>query len=144
MWNADRLCLFALHLRTDQKPAALQKAETFRRERIPKFLAYFTHVLSTNKRIINDDSSSSSTKNQYLVGAKLSYADTTVWHVLDGLRHAFPREMKARAQEYPALLEAWYLGLRREERWLDEYLGSERRMAYSMGIFRHYEELDRA
>lgn len=135
--------LFAFTLDTDQKPAALQKAEAFRRERIPKFLAYFTHVLSTNKTITNNKSDDS-TKNRYLVGAKLSYADTTVWHVLDGLHHAFPHEMKARTKEYPALLETWYPGLRREEGWLDEYMRSERRLAYSMGIFRHYEELDRA
>lgn len=105
-------------------------------------------MLSTNKTNTtsngNGNDNDNSKGKQYLVGTKLSYADTTVWHVLDGLHHAFPHEMKARTKEYPALLETWYLGLRREEGWLDGYMRSERRLAYSMGIFRHYEELDRA
>lgn len=78
----------------------------------------------------------------YLVGETLTYADTTVWQVLDGLYFAFPNEMAARRAEFPELFEKFYEGLK-ERKWLREYLGSERRLAYSMGVFRHYPELDR-
>ena len=77
-----------------------------------------------------------------MVGEKLTYADTTVWQVLDGCFYAFPREMEARKGEFVDLLEDFYQNLK-EEKGIKEYLASERRMKYSMGIFRLYPELDR-
>lgn len=116
-----------------QKEESLKKAKSFREERIPKFFGFFERVLKANNEQGN---------GKYLVGAKLSYADTTLWHVLNGLLFAFPKELDARKKEYPTLFESFYPSVQ-EQTGLKEYLASDRRKPYSMGIFRHYPELDR-
>jgi glutathione S-transferase len=117
----------------DQKPEALKKAADFRENRIPKFFSYFERVLKGNEE---------QGAGKYFVGGKLSYADTTVWHVLNGLKFAFPKEIEAREKDYPLLFGTFYPNIQ-EEKGLKEYLASDRRQPYSMGIFRHYPELDR-
>ena len=77
-----------------------------------------------------------------MIGSKLTYADTTWWQVMDGLFFAFPEEMEARRKDYPLLFAKFYPGIKEEEG-LKEYLGSDRRLKYSMGLYRHYPELDR-
>jgi len=72
----------------------------------------------------------------------MTYADTTVWQVLDGVQFAFPKEVEARKAEYPLLFETFYLSLKDQEH-VKAYLASKRRLPYSQGIFRHYPELDR-
>ena len=119
----------------EQTEEALRKAEDVRVNRFPKFFDYFTRVLSHNK-------DSGGGEGKYLVGSSLTYADTTVWQVLDGCFFAFPKEMEARKKEFPELLETFYENVK-EEKGLKEYLASERRLPYSMGVFRHYPELDR-
>lgn len=116
----------------DQKEESLRKAKDVRESRLPKFFSYFTRVLKGNE----------AGQGKYLVGDKLSYADTSVWQVIDGLFFAFPREMDARKEEFGDLLGKFYEGLK-GEKGIKEYLASERRKEYSMGIFRHYPELDR-
>lgn len=118
----------------DQKEESLKKAQDVRENRIPKYLSYFDRVLKHNK--------SSGGQGKYLVGDQLTYADTTVWQVLDGSMFAFPKEMEARKQEFPDLLGGFYESIKQESR-LKEYLSSKRRLPYSMGVFRHYPELDR-
>lgn len=81
-------------------------------------------------------------KGKYLVGDKLSYADTTLWNVLSGLLFAFPKEMEARKKEFEGLFGTFYEGVK-EAGGVKEYLASERRKPFSMGVFRHYPELDR-
>jgi len=81
-------------------------------------------------------------KGKYLVGSKLTYADTTLWQIVDGLKFAFPKEMEARQKEFPLVFETFYPGLK-SEKWLSDYLKSDRRLQYSMGVFRYYPELDR-
>ncbi|KAK5135424.1 hypothetical protein LTR08_005212 [Meristemomyces frigidus] len=119
----------------DQKPESLRKSQDVREMRIPKFLSYFERTLKHNEKTGNG-------QGLYLVGDKLTYADTTVWQVLDGCMFAFPKEMEARKQEFPALLGKFYENVK-EESGLKEYLVSKRRLPYSMGVFRHYPELDR-
>lgn len=125
-WKTD-------HGVSDQKEAALEKAKDFRETRVPKFFSYFEHVLKHNE---------TDGKGEHLVGSKVTYADTTVWQLLDGLKFAFPKEMEARSKDFPLLFERFYPGLK-EEKWLKSYLDSERRLPYSMGVFRYYPELDR-
>lgn len=115
-----------------QQNEALKKAKDVRDNRIPKFLSYFERQLQWNKEV---------GKGKYLVGDKVSYADTTVWQVLDGTCYAFPKEMEARKKEFSELFQ-FYESLK-EEKGMKEYLSSERRLPYSMGVFRHYPELDR-
>jgi glutathione S-transferase len=116
-----------------QKDEALKKAKNFREVRIPKFLGFFERVLKGNEE---------EGKGKYLVGGKLSYADTTLWHVLSGLLFAFPKELEARKKEFPKVFDSFYPNVQ-EQSGLKEYLGSDRRQQFSMGIFRHYPELDR-
>ena len=116
----------------EQKDSALLKATDFRETRLPKFFGFFERVLKGNKN----------GEGKYLVGGKLSYADTTLFHVLNGLYFAFPKEMKVREKEYPTLFGTFYPSVK-ERKEIKEYLASDRRKPYSNGIFRHYEELDR-
>lgn len=117
-----------------QKDEALLKAKCVREQRLPKFFGYFSRVLEHNKQ--------HGGRGRYLVGDKVTYADTTVWQVLDGIFFAFPKEMEKRKMEFEDLLGTFYDGIK-EEPGVKEYLASERRLPYSQGIFRHYPELDR-
>jgi glutathione S-transferase len=117
----------------DQKEESLKKAKNFREARVPKFLGYFERVLKSNEK---------EGQGKYLVGGKLSFADTTVWHVLNGLQFAFPKELEARKKEFPTLFETFYPGVQEQSR-LKEYLESDRRLPFSEGVYRHYPELDR-
>lgn len=117
----------------DQKEESLKKATDFREARIPKFLGFFERVLKGN----GDQG-----KGKYLVGSKLSYADTTLWQVLSGLLFAFPKEMEARKREFELLFGTFFESVK-EESGIKEYLASDRRKPFSMGVFRHYPELDR-
>jgi glutathione S-transferase len=117
----------------EQKDEALRKAKDFREARIPKFLGFFERVLKGNEEL---------GQGKYLVGGRLSYADTTVWHVLSGLLFAFPKEMEARRGDYKLLFGTFYPSVQ-EHSGLKEYLASDRRLPFSNGVFRHYPELDR-
>jgi len=117
----------------DQKEESLLKSQDLRGNRIPKYFSHFERTLKGN----HEDG-----KGRYLVGGKLTYADLTVWQVLDGLFFAFPKELQARKGEFPDLLETFY-GSVKEEGGIKEYLSSSRRLPYSQGVFRHYPELDR-
>ena len=117
---------------SEQKDEALKKARDFRETRIPKFLSYFEKVLENNE----------GGKGGHLVGENLTYADLTVFQVLDGLSFAFPKEIEARKNDYPLLFSELYEGIKAEKN-IKDYLASDRRLPYSMGIFRHYPELDK-
>lgn len=117
----------------DQKTEALKRSKDFRENRLPKFLGFFERVLKGNEE---------EGKGTFLVGGKLSYADLTVWHVVSGLLYAFPKEMEARKSEFPALLGKFFESVKEREG-IKEYLASERRKPFSMGIYRLYPELDR-
>lgn len=117
----------------EQKEESLKKSTDFREARIPKFLGYFERVLKGNEE---------QGKGKYLVGSKLSFADTTLWHVLSGLLFAFPKEMEARKAEFELLFGTFYNSVK-EASGVKEYLASGKRKPFSMGVFRHYPELDR-
>lgn len=111
----------------DQRPEALRRAAEFRQERMPKFLGYFERVLKRRGR--------------WLAGGKhWTYADLSLFHVVEGLRFAFPRRMTALTPQLRHVL-----ALHEDVQALPElaaYLGSQRRLPFSDGIFRHYPELD--
>ena len=116
----------------DQKEAALEKSKDFKANRIPKYFSHFERVLKANE---------TEGSGKHLVGSKLTYADTTLWQSLDGVMFAFPKAVEAQRKHYPLLFETFYTSLK-QEKWLDDYLQSERRLPYSDGIYRHYPELD--
>ena len=115
----------------EQKKEAKKRAADFIDSRVPKFLDYFEQVLALNPR-----------RGGFLVGARLSYADLSMFQVVEGLRYAFPRAMARQEENWPRLLELH--GRVRERPRIAAYLDSKRRLPFSEeGIFRHYPELDR-
>ena len=114
----------------DQKREAKRAAEHFIAERIPKFLTYFETVLMRNGPDVT-----------YLAGVRVSYADLSLFQVVEGLRYAFPRTMR-RTERKLSRVVALRDKIAARPR-VAAYLASDRRLAFSeSGIFRHYEELD--
>lgn len=114
----------------DQRAEASRRAKEFREQRVPKFLGYFERVLTHNPA-----------GDQYLVGAKLTYADLSLFQIVAGLRYAFPRLMKAVEKKYPKVI-ALHDRVAAEPK-IAGYLSSDRRIPFNEeGIFRYYEELD--
>ncbi|TFY62967.1 hypothetical protein EVJ58_g3530 [Rhodofomes roseus] len=119
----------------DQKEAALARAEDFRKLRIPKFLKHLQSVLASNP-------ATAAGAKTHLVGKQTTTADLVLFHVIDGLLFAFPRRMGAvkESGEYPDVF-ALYERVK-GEKGIKEYIASGRRQKFSLGLFRHYEELD--
>jgi glutathione S-transferase len=114
----------------DQKEEALRRAADFRESRLPKFLGYFEQLLARNPR-----------NQRYLAGARLTYADLSLFQMIAGASYAFPRAMASSARRYKRLLELSRMVQDRPH--IAAYLASERRLPFSTeGIFRHYPELD--
>jgi len=114
----------------DQKKEARRRAADFLKNRAPKYLGYFEQLLARNGR-----------GERYLGGAKLSYADLSMFQIVAGLSYAFPRSMRKSARKHPRLFA---LHARVQERpRIAAYLASPRRIPFNAeGIFRHYPELD--
>jgi glutathione S-transferase len=110
----------------DQKPEAKRRAEDFRENRIPKFLDWFETILKA--------------RGDWLAGESWSYADLSLFHLVEGLRFAFPRRMEKVGGDYPRVAALHDAVAALPE--LQDYLNSDRRVAFSDGIFRHYPELD--
>lgn len=116
----------------DQKPEALRRSQDFRAQRIPKFLGYFERVLSGGAK-----------RASYLTGARCSYADLSLFQVVEGLRYAFPKAFASAARKAPRVLAHHDRIAGRPS--LAAYLASPRRLPFNQqGIFRHYPELDGA
>ena len=112
----------------DQQPEAARTAAQFRTERMPKFLGYFERVLAA--------------RGAWLAGDRMSYADLSLFQLLEGLHFAFPKRFALLMAECPKLV-----ALREAVATLPAlrgYLSSARRQEFSEGIFRHYPELDDA
>ena len=114
----------------DQKPESLRRAENFRSLRLTKYLGYFERVLGSQPG-----------GARFLCGRTISYADLSLFQVLEGLDYAFPRAMKRLAPTHPRLAALRSDVMKRPR--IAAYLASPRRMAFNQnGLFRHYPELD--
>lgn len=114
----------------DQKPESLRRSTLFRKNRLPKFLDWFETILAQNPK-----------GDGHLVGARLSYADLSLFQAVEGLRYAFPRTMKRAEAKCPKVV-ALHDAVAARTR-IKAYLASDRRQAFNEhGIFRHYPELD--
>lgn len=114
----------------DQRDAALERAEAFREERIPKFLGWFEKVLRRNP-----------SGDLHLVGDALTYADLSLFQMVAGLRYAFPKATARALARTPAVAKL-HANVARRQR-VHEYLQSPRRIPFNEdGIFRAYPELD--
>ncbi|KIP06810.1 hypothetical protein PHLGIDRAFT_106564 [Phlebiopsis gigantea 11061_1 CR5-6] len=119
----------------DQKTEAAAKAKAYRALRLPKYLGHFEAVLQANPDTKNG-------ARAYLVGTTTTTADLVLFQIVDGVSFAFPKRVAAlkatgKYDNVFALKERV-----EEEPRIKEYLASGRRQPYSLGIFRHYEELD--
>jgi Glutathione S-transferase, C-terminal domain. len=95
---------------------------------VPKYLGYFEAILKSNG-------------GSYLTGRRLSYVDLSLFQIVEGLRYAFPKRMKAFERNIPGLIGLHDRIAGRPN--IKAYLASDRRIAFNEdGIFRHYKELD--
>lgn len=116
----------------DQKKPAKQRSQDFIANRLPKFFTYFETILKANTN-----------ENHYLAGAKLSYADLSLFQIVAGLNYAFPRAMSQAVPNYPRVKALADRVASRPR--IAAYLASDRRVPFNEdGIFRHYDELDAA
>jgi glutathione S-transferase len=112
----------------DQKKEAKRRAEEFRKSRAPKFLGYFERVLTRSS-------------GHYLTGRNLTYADLSLFQIVEGLRYAFPKAMKRLERKCPRVVAVRDRVAERPR--IKAYLASDRRIPFNeWGIFRHYKELD--
>ena len=95
-----------------------------------RFLDYFERILGRNSR-----------PPGYLAGRRLTYADLSLFQVVEGLRYAFPNATSTLETRCPSLVRLH--DRVRERPRIAAYLASPRRLPFSEeGIFRHYRELD--
>jgi glutathione S-transferase len=115
----------------DQRAEAKRRAADCVANRLPKYFRYFERVLAGNPA-----------GAAHLVGARLTYADLSLFQVVAGLRYAFPKAMARQAKGFPKVLALHDRVAARPR--IAPYLASERRLPFNeQGIFRHYAELDR-
>jgi glutathione S-transferase len=112
----------------DQRKEAKRRASDFRKYRAPKFLGYFERVLEQ-------------AGGAYLLGRRLTYADLSLFQIVEGLRYAFPKTMRRLEKKIPRCTALHERVAKRPR--IAAYLVSERRIAFNeQGIFRCYDELD--
>jgi glutathione S-transferase len=112
----------------DQIEAALLAAGSFRDHRMPKYLGHFEAALGV-------------AEGPFVLGAKWTPVDTSLFQLVEGLNYAFPRRMAVLRERFPRLL-AVRDAVANIDR-IAAYLASDRRLAFNEeGIFRHYAELD--
>jgi glutathione S-transferase len=112
----------------DQRSAAKKRTEEFWKQRAPKYLGYFERLLQGGG-------------GSYVTGRKLTYVDLSLFQIVEGLRYAFPRRMKACERKIPGLVELNDRVAARPN--VRAYLESNRRIAFNEdGIFRRYKALD--
>lgn len=114
----------------DQVPEAKRRSEQFRTERMPKYLGWLERLAKRNPH-----------GPDHMVGDRVTYADLSLFQILGGLEHAFPRAFARLIGDYPAIsaIARAVPGTGR----LPDYLSSDRRQDFNeTGIFRLYPELD--
>jgi glutathione S-transferase len=112
----------------DQRVPAKKNTHEFWKARVPKYLGYFEQGLDNSG-------------GAYLTGRRICYADLSLFQIVEGLRYAFPRRMKAFERNIPGLVELHDRVAERPN--IKAYLASERRIPFNEdGIFRRYKALD--
>ena len=112
----------------DQRAPAKKRTGEFWRERVPKYLGYFERILNSNGGV-------------YLTGRRVTYADLSLFQIVEGLRYAFPKRMRAFERGIPGLIGLHDRVASRPN--IKSYLSSDRRIAFNEdGIFRRYKALD--
>lgn len=113
----------------DQKAPAKKRTAEFWKERVPKYLGYFEDLVEANG-------------GAFVTGRRATYADLSLFQIVEGLRYAFPKSMRAFERKIPRLVELRDRVAERPN--IKAYLASERRIPFNEeGIFRRYKALDR-
>ncbi len=113
----------------EQIEAAKLAAAKFIELRLPKYMGYFEKILARNPA------------GRYICGGGITYADLSMFQLVQGLRYAFPNAFAKVESNYPRLI-ALHDEVAQRPR-LKAYLASERRIPFNeMGIFRKYPVLD--
>jgi glutathione S-transferase len=112
----------------DQRTPAKKRSVEFWKQRVPKYLGYFERLLENSG-------------GSWLTGRRLTYIDLSLFQIVEGLRYAFPKRMKAFERKIPGLVGLHDRVAARTN--IKAYLASRRRIAFNEdGIFRRYKELD--
>lgn len=112
----------------EQKREAKRRTQDFRKARLPKFMNYFERALELGG-------------TGWLAGRAVSYADLSLFQVVEGLRYAFPRAMAKQERLHRRIVRLRDRVAARPR--VAAYLASERRLPFNQeGIFRRYPELD--
>jgi len=113
----------------DQKGPAKRRSAEFRKERLPKYCGYFERLIAGSG-------------GPFVTGRKLTYADLSLFQTVEGLRYAFPKQMKKFERQIPKLIALRDRVAARPN--IAAYLASDRRIPFNEdGIFRHYKALDK-
>jgi glutathione S-transferase len=114
----------------EQKDEAIARAAVFRKDRMPKYLGWFERVLQANP-----------SGADHLVGSSVTYADLSLFQLIEGLLFAFPLACEREMAKLPRVTALHNRVAERPR--LKAYLASERRVPFKeTGIFRRYPELD--
>jgi glutathione S-transferase len=114
----------------EQTQESKHRSANFIKFRIPKYLAYFEKILINNKL-----------NSGWLVGNSLTYADLSLFQIIEGLQYAFPKGFSKISNKYTNSLALRDAVAARPN--TAAYLASNRRIAFNtMGVFRYYPELD--
>jgi glutathione S-transferase len=112
----------------EQRGPSQKRTDEFWSERTPKYLGYFERLLEGSS-------------GAYLTGRRLTYIDLSLFQIVEGLRYAFPKRMKAFERKIPGLVGLHDRVAARPN--IKAYLESDRRIAFNEDdIFRRYKELD--
>jgi glutathione S-transferase len=112
----------------EQRAPARKRSGEFWNERVPKYLGYFERLVSERG-------------GAYTTGRRVTYADLSLFQIVEGLRYAFPKRMKKFERKIPKLVELHDRVAARPN--VKAYLASDRRIAFNEDdIFRRYKELD--
>lgn len=113
-----------------QKAAAKRRTKDFLANRLPKFVGYFERVIERNRA-----------RGNWLLGARITYADLSLAQVIAGLRYAFPSASRRALRACPRV-RALHGDVFARPR-IERYVASDRRTAFNNDdIFRRYRELD--
>jgi glutathione S-transferase len=112
----------------EQRAPAKKRNEEFWKERVPKYLDYFENLVKANGA-------------SFVTGRRVTYVDLSLFQIVEGLRYAFPKRMKAFEARIPRLIALRDRVAERPN--IKAYLSSDRRIPFNeSGIFRRYKELD--
>ncbi len=115
----------------EQKKEARRRAADFIASRMPKFFDYFEALLRR------------SPGGEWLACGMLTYADLSLFQVVEGLRYAFPRTMERIEPAYPLVVALRDRVAKRKR--IAAYLKSKRRLPFNNDdVFRCYPELENA